>query len=91
MKAKWLVAVALVSLVALAGFDLALAQTKWKVVVTTRPLPQFQLWVWLGEELGNIADTPMAELVGSERQRAFGAAKRDTLPRYCRECPVRFA
>jgi uncharacterized protein len=44
-----------------------------------------------GYLLGNIADTPMAELVGSERQRAFGAAKRDTLPRYCRECPVRFA
>lgn len=41
--------------------------------------------------LGNIAVTPMAELVGSERQRAFGNAKRDTLPRYCRECPVRFA
>src|SRR5687767_12558786 len=41
--------------------------------------------------LGNIAETPMAELVASPQQRAFGAAKRDTLPRYCRECPVRFA
>ena len=41
--------------------------------------------------LGNIADTPLAELVASPRQRAFGVAKRDTLPRYCRECPVRFA
>jgi uncharacterized protein len=41
--------------------------------------------------LGNIADTPLAELVASPQQRAFGAAKRDTLPRYCRECPVRFA
>jgi len=41
--------------------------------------------------LGNIAETPLAELVGSAKQRAFGAAKRDTLPRYCRECPVRFA
>jgi len=41
--------------------------------------------------LGNIAETPLADLVASERQRAFGAAKRDTLPRYCRECPVRFA
>lgn len=41
--------------------------------------------------LGNIADTPMADLVASPKQRAFGAAKRDTLPRYCRECPVRFA
>ena len=41
--------------------------------------------------LGNIAQTPLAELVASPQQRAFGAAKRDTLPRYCRECPVRFA
>lgn len=41
--------------------------------------------------LGNVADTPLAELVGSPSQRAFGNAKRDTLPRYCRECEVRFA
>jgi uncharacterized protein len=41
--------------------------------------------------LGNIAETPLAELVASPQQRGFGAAKRDTLPRYCRECPVRFA
>ena len=41
--------------------------------------------------LGNIADVSMAELVMSPRQREFGKAKRDTLPKYCRECPVRFA
>ena len=41
--------------------------------------------------LGNIQDTHMLELVTSEQQRQFGLAKRDTLPRYCRECPVRFA
>ena len=41
--------------------------------------------------LGNITETPLADLVGSEQQRRFGNAKRDTLPRYCRECPVRFA
>jgi uncharacterized protein len=41
--------------------------------------------------LGNIAETPLPALVASPQQRAFGAAKRDTLPRYCRECPVRFA
>ncbi|MEX1279221.1 MAG: anaerobic sulfatase maturase [Acidimicrobiia bacterium] len=41
--------------------------------------------------LGNITRTPMAELVASEQQIAFGRAKRDTLPRYCRECDVRFA
>ncbi|MDV2482776.1 anaerobic sulfatase maturase [Methanoculleus sp. Wushi-C6] len=36
--------------------------------------------------LGNILTTPLGELVNSEKQRRFGAAKRDTLPRYCREC-----
>jgi uncharacterized protein len=36
--------------------------------------------------LGNILTTPLIELVGSEKQRKFGMAKRDTLPRYCREC-----
>jgi len=36
--------------------------------------------------LGNILTTPLAGLVASEKQRRFGAAKRDTLPRYCREC-----
>jgi uncharacterized protein len=41
--------------------------------------------------LGNIRNTPMIDLVASEKQRAFGEAKRDTLPRYCRECDVRFA
>ncbi len=41
--------------------------------------------------VGNIMQTHLVELVASPRQRAFGDAKRDTLPRYCRECPVRFA
>ena len=41
--------------------------------------------------LGNITETPMAELVASDRQRAFGLAKRDALPRYCVDCDVRFA
>ena len=40
--------------------------------------------------LGSIRQTPLATLVASESQRRFGLAKRDTLPRYCRECPVRF-
>ena len=42
-------------------------------------------------KLGNIRQDLMIELVASEQQRAFGNAKRDTLPRYCRECPVKFA
>jgi uncharacterized protein len=41
-------------------------------------------------KLGNMRDIPLIELVSSEAQRSFGSAKRDTLPRYCRECAVRF-
>jgi uncharacterized protein len=41
--------------------------------------------------LDNIQDTPMIELVASEKQRQFGLDKRDTLPAYCRECQVLFA
>jgi serine-type anaerobic sulfatase-maturating enzyme len=42
--------------------------------------------------LGNIADgRTLLELVDSPRQRAFGNAKKDTLPAYCRSCDVRFA
>jgi uncharacterized protein len=41
--------------------------------------------------LGNIMETPLGELVRSEQQRAFGQAKRDTLPAYCRECEFLFA
>jgi uncharacterized protein len=41
--------------------------------------------------LGNIRDEHMIELVASDRQQQFGRDKLDTLPRYCRECDVRFA
>ena len=41
--------------------------------------------------LGNIRQLPMLDLVGSAQQNDFGLAKRDTLPRMCRECDVRFA
>ena len=41
--------------------------------------------------LGNIQQVHMLQLVTSEQQRQFGLAKRDTLPKYCRECKVRFA
>ena len=40
--------------------------------------------------LGNILRTPMIELAASEQQRRFGEDKKDTLPRYCRECEVLF-
>jgi uncharacterized protein len=41
--------------------------------------------------LGNIAETHMLELVASPQQQAFGNAKNDALPDYCRSCDVRFA
>jgi uncharacterized protein len=41
--------------------------------------------------LGNIQHVHLLQLVTSEQQRRFGLAKRDTLPRYCQTCSVRFA
>jgi uncharacterized protein len=41
--------------------------------------------------LGNINETHMVELASSVQQLMFGMDKRDTLPRACRECEVRFA
>jgi len=40
--------------------------------------------------LGNITGDSMIDLVWSDQQREFGEAKRDTLPRYCLQCDVRF-
>lgn len=39
--------------------------------------------------LGNIREIPLVELLESPAQRAFGQAKWDALPRYCRACEVR--
>jgi len=41
--------------------------------------------------LGNIRETPLVEMVRSEKQRYFGRAKRDSLPHTCRVCDVGFA
>ena len=41
--------------------------------------------------LGNIHTETMVELVSSPKQREFGRSKLESLPRYCRECDVRFA
>lgn len=41
--------------------------------------------------LGNIRQTPLKTLVSSEKQRRFGESKYDTLPKYCKACPVLFA
>jgi uncharacterized protein len=42
-------------------------------------------------KLGNIRDTHLVELLASPKQIKFGQDKKNTLPRYCRECEVRFA
>jgi len=48
-------------------------------------------FVYPENRLGNIMETALASLVDSTQQRQFGDAKESTLPRYCRECDVRFA
>lgn len=41
--------------------------------------------------LGNIQDEDLASLANSFRQQAFGKAKSEDLPEYCRRCEVHFA
>ena len=41
--------------------------------------------------VGNILESELPVIVDSDDQRAFGAAKRMALPKYCRTCEVRFA
>ena len=48
-------------------------------------------FVYTENRLGNIIERPLESLVNCEQQRKFGRDKRDTLPRYCLECEVRFA
>ena len=48
-------------------------------------------YVYPKDKLGNIVEQRLTSLVNSAQQRAFGLDKRDSLPRYCRECEVRFA
>ena len=43
-------------------------------------------FVYPQHRLGNILDTDEGVLARSEAQQAFGNAKRDTLPAYCRSC-----
>ncbi len=40
------------------------------------------------QRVGNIADTPLAEILGSDRLAAFGEAKRTSLPQKCKFCEV---
>ena len=48
-------------------------------------------FVYPENRLGNIMESPLAKLAESVQQRHFGEAKESTLPKYCRECDVRFA
>ena len=48
-------------------------------------------FVYPQNRLGNIMESPLKALVDSDQQRHFGEAKESALPRYCRECDVRFA
>jgi uncharacterized protein len=48
-------------------------------------------YVYPQYKLGNVATDSLDQLVASPQQRKFGTDKRDTLPKYCRECDVRFA
>ena len=42
-------------------------------------------------QLGNVMNNSLGDMVNSPRQAEFGRAKSETLPKYCRECDVRFA
>lgn len=42
-------------------------------------------------KLGNVMNKALGDMVMSPEQRAFGQKKETTLPRQCRECPVKFA
>ncbi len=47
-------------------------------------------YVYPENRLGNIMDQPLAAMLGSSPQIAFGRNKLDQLPRQCLECSVRF-
>ncbi len=47
-------------------------------------------YVYPENRLGNIMEESIEKLAGTEQQRTFGTDKRDALPRYCRDCDVRF-
>ncbi|HET7103465.1 MAG TPA: anaerobic sulfatase maturase, partial [Terracidiphilus sp.] len=48
-------------------------------------------FVYPEHKLGNITQAALKDLVTSAQQKKFGEDKRDSLPRMCRECEVRFA
>ncbi len=48
-------------------------------------------YVYPRYHLGNVLQDNLRAMVDSPAQRKFGSDKRDMLPRFCRECGVRFA
>lgn len=48
-------------------------------------------YVYPEYRLGRLDEIPLVELAASPAQRAFGLAKRETLPTECRACPFLFA
>jgi uncharacterized protein len=48
-------------------------------------------YVYPRHRLGNVMEMGMREMLDSPQQRGFGTDKRDTLPKFCRECDVKFA
>ncbi len=48
-------------------------------------------YVYPEYKLGNLHERSLSELSEVPQQRQFGQDKKDTLPKYCRECSVRFA
>ena len=47
-------------------------------------------YVFPGNKLGNIMESPLIKMVESEQQEKFGTNKKDELPAYCRNCEVKF-
>jgi uncharacterized protein len=45
-------------------------------------------YVDAAHRLGNLRERALVDLLDDPAQRQFGLDKRDTLPRYCRECAV---
>ncbi len=48
-------------------------------------------YVYPENKLGNLMEESLSKIVDSDQQVKFGNDKRDTLPKYCRKCEVRFA
>jgi uncharacterized protein len=48
-------------------------------------------YVYPRHKLGNVMNHSLGEMVNSPQQMKFGSDKSDSLPKFCRECEVRFA